>query len=156
MIDGKMVVYLSGPITGLTYADATSWREHALSRLTEGGLHVLSPMRGKKTLEVYYKDRNLPPGGHKRPATTDRALMKRDYADCQRADIILVNFLEATERSIGSSFELGWVTFKGKFVVVCVKPDGVHNHGFVRAVSDVIVDDLDRAIDCIIEWAGSL
>ena len=121
MIDGKMVVYLSGPITGLTYAGAVSWREHATVRLTEGGLHVLSPMRGYQSLEAHYREKELPPGGHRRAAITDRALMKRDYADVHRAEILLVNFLEARERSIGSSFELGWATYKGKFVVVCMR-----------------------------------
>jgi len=38
-------VYLAGPITGLTYNGATTWREDARSYLAAKGITAYSPMR---------------------------------------------------------------------------------------------------------------
>ena len=151
-LDHPYTCYLSGPISGLSYEGATGWREHATAVLTEAGIHVLSPMRGKRSLS---HQGMMKPGGYRRPAFSDAALKARDLADVRRSDVILVNFEAANEKSLGTTFELGWSDILGgKFVVIVMSEDNCHSHGFVRESADVIVKTLDEALDCIVEWAG--
>jgi len=155
MLEGRNAVYLSGPITGQTYEEAIAWREMVAGRLMEAGFVVLSPMRRKEALARRFKDKELPPGGFRRPSLLDIALFRRDFLDVHRADIVLVNLLGAEDKSIGSVFELGWATNKGKLIVIVMDKDGnPHDHGFIKAVADVILDDLDKAVEMIIEWGS--
>ena len=45
------LVYLAGPITGLTFDGCTDWREYAKKSLAEAGIDGLSPMRAKDYLK---------------------------------------------------------------------------------------------------------
>ena len=149
-------VYLSGPITGLTYEEAMSQRQEVTARLTDAGMRVLSPMRGKSYLSHQFGSKPLPSGGYRRPALGDRAIMRRDWMDVvKRADVIFVNLLTAEKVSIGTVFEIAWTVNAGKFVVVLLPKEGVHDHAFIRASADVILHDLEDGIQCVIDWAGS-
>jgi len=156
-MDGQPVtVYLSGPITGLTYEEAMAQRQEVTARLTDAGMRVLSPMRGKSYLSHQFASRPLPSGGYKRPALSDRALLRRDWMDVvKRADVIFVNLLNTKEVSIGTVMEIGFTVNAGKFVVVVLPKENIHDHAFVRAAADVILHDLEEGIQCVLDWAGA-
>ena len=46
-------VYMAGPISGLNYDGATSWRDYAKQRLEAGGqIRALSPLRHQENLKT--------------------------------------------------------------------------------------------------------
>ena len=144
-----MKVYLSGPISSMTFTGASDWRTWAATVLGPAGFTVLDPMRGKSFLsnqktierEVYEQT--------KRVDLSDKALVNRDHSDVVAADIVLVNLLPAERVSIGTMFELAWAKAYQKIVVIVMEPGNIHDHPFVREAG-VIFDDLERAVDYIV------
>lgn len=151
-----MKVYLSGPITGLTFKQAESWREHAAHRLlTEGGFEIRDPLRGKAASllpgsrqQLAYK--NYP----KIPEMTGKAFVMRDHWDVESCDAVLCNLIGAKAVSIGSVFELAWAMDMHKLIVIVMEEKGnTHDHAFVRE-SGLVFHDLDVAIDYLLYCAG--
>lgn len=145
----RPLVYLSGPITGLSFAAGTDWREHARRRLDDFGITGLSPLRGKDYLsgrgEIF--DRMAA----EEAASQDAALVARDRFDTTRADFMLCNLLDAKQVSIGTMVELGWADAARVPVVLVMEPLGnIHEHAFVRQLAGYRVKRLDDAIDLIV------
>lgn len=142
-------VYLSGPISDMTFKGASDWREVMTSIFQHNGFRVLDPMRGKSFLsnqksikrEVYEK--------MKRPDLSDKALVNRDHADVGDAEIIIVNLLPAKKVSIGTMFELAWAMHLRKIVVILMQEGNPHDHPFVRE-SGVVFERLDQAIEYVL------
>lgn len=112
-------VYLAGPISGLTFAGCTDWREHALLKLLEHNIRGWSPMRAKEALASMESISGH--GGeysHMGPFATPQGVMARDRFDCHRADVVLVNFVGAKTVSIGTVMEIAWANQKHTPVVV--------------------------------------
>ncbi len=86
------MVYLAGPITGLTYDTATDWREMARGFLETYNITGISPMRAKeylgaeKRIEGSYEDTAL---------SSAKGITTRDRWDVSRSDVMLVNLLDA-------------------------------------------------------------
>ena len=111
------LVYLAGPITGCSYAQSRhGWRVSARKQLnplhdsTGIRIDVASPLRNKGFLEgeIAIKGdadayRHVANG-----LAAPKGIVTRDRWDCQRADLVLVNFLEAQRVSIGTCIEFGW------------------------------------------------
>src|SRR5271157_1829498 len=101
------LVYLAGPITGLTYQGCTDWRQKAMDYLAEYGIQGLSPLRAKDyllnetSIADTYDDTIL---------SSQRGIFARDKFDCERSDVIFVNLLGAQRVSIGTVMEIGWAT----------------------------------------------
>jgi nucleoside 2-deoxyribosyltransferase len=94
-----MLVYLAGPIGGLSYNEATNWRDQAATDLAPFGIKCLSPMRGKDYLReeailkgTGYDDTLL---------SNNRAIVTRDRMDVTNCDALLMNLLGAPQVSIG-------------------------------------------------------
>lgn len=149
--------YLAGPITGLTYDEATDWREKIAFDVECAGFHPLSPMRGKERFKDY---------GKILPGTFDeeQAAVQRDLYDIRRAHVVLINLLDAKRVSIGTMCELGYAHALGKFIIVALPKvetltDNkgreykhgyyVHEHLFVRELASQVVDSLDAALDTL-------
>lgn len=145
----RQSVYLSGPISGRTFADATGWREDAATLLTGAGFRVLDPMRGKSFLstqkvierEVYESVHN--------PILSDKALVNRDYADVMSSDIVLANLHGATAVSIGTTCEVALAHYLHKLVVLVIEPGNVHDHPFIREAG-ITFNGLSGALDYIL------
>jgi hypothetical protein len=141
----KPKVYLSGPITGCTYEQATGWREEATRRLWPD-IRTFSPMRGLEdkvghSYLDFYQDH---------PTQNQQSATARDRFDVRQSDLILVNLLGALDRvSIGTIMEVAWADAFDKFIIVAMEGDdrNPHYHAMVRAVSSIVVTDLDEAID---------
>lgn len=95
------LVYLCGPITGMTYGDARyGWREYAAKRIADAtaaptwngeAVQVISPMRAKNYLN---RETRLAAMGYAGSAmSSPKGITTRDRYDVQRADVILANLL---------------------------------------------------------------
>lgn len=119
----KPLVYLAGPISGLSYGGATDWREYA-AKMLEPEVKGLSPMRNKQFLSHLS---NISGTGedykHISPLATARGVMTRDRFDCTRCDVLLVNFLGAKEASIGTCMEIAWADLS-RIPIVCAIENG--------------------------------
>lgn len=128
------VIYLSGPISNLRPGAATGWRREVSDQLTAAGFTVASPMRGTQTYHSPRKKIRPAEYPTSLPAMSDRALVDRDLHDVTRADIVLVNFIGATEKSLGTIAEAAWcLLLPTVLCVIAVEPGSLHDHPFTRS-----------------------
>jgi nucleoside 2-deoxyribosyltransferase len=135
-------VYLAGPIAGLTVADGQSWRDDVAAALAGIGITCFSPLRGKARVIVGA----VPTGPLPHPLTTDAAVMRRDYFDCMRADVVAVHLAGAKRVSVGTCMELAWAYAAHKPVVATFEDGDMHDHPMVRAAVSHRARDLDELV----------
>lgn len=147
----NFLVYLAGPISGLTYDQGQDWREYAMANLPQE-IHGMSPLRAKRerlgdagVIEGSYEDD---------PMTSVSGITWRDKFDCMRADAVLFNLLGATRVSVGTMLEYGWASAARPnpiIVTVIEKAGNVHDHPMVRGVTTHRVETLDQGLK-VLEW----
>src|SRR3990167_5456707 len=138
----SLQVYLSGPITGKPFDEATNWRHDAMVELHIAGFKVRDPLRGK-SFSPYKAEAN--------PTLSDKALHDRDILDVISSDILLVNFMNATQVSIGTVIEIAIGAYLNKLVVIAApKDDKFHNHPFIRVEATVIFHTFEEALRYVI------
>jgi len=141
----RFLVYLAGPITNLSWASSTSWRDYVCEQFPEeiGGL---SPLRTKQYLQTSDAIKDSYEDGEW-VLSTQRGLYARDRFDCTRADVVLVNLLGATTVSIGTTMEIAWAAGHNIPVVLIMEKRGnIHEHAMIREACPFRVDDLDDGI----------
>lgn len=138
-----MRIYLAGPISGCQFGECTDWRKEFSSMMPDS-IQCISPMRGKEflraqgTIEGDYPDLG--------PLATSRGIMTRDFFDCTRCDIVLVNFLQSGDRvSIGTCMEIAWAYMGRKPLILVSKPDNIHNHPMISEATGFRVETLREA-----------
>jgi nucleoside 2-deoxyribosyltransferase len=141
----KPIVYLAGPVTGLSYAQVTTWRTEAKRRLAPN-VECADPMRGFEHLQ---HETRLKHTYTDHPFTTRRGIMMRDYFDVCRSTALLVNMLDAPEVSKGTIMELAWAFHLRKPVIVIMEPHGnLHDlHPMLLEAYDFRVPTLDEGIE---------
>lgn len=149
-----MRVYLSGPISGLTPAEASEWRDYATERLVgDGDFIVRDPLRGtarKFPKRRKFVRRNYPDV----PDMTGKAFVMRDYYDTMTCEAILCNLLGSKIVSIGSVCELAWAMSARKIVVIVMEEKGnIHDHEFLKECG-LVFNNLDTAIDYLLSCGG--
>lgn len=148
----QFLVYLAGPITGLTYGACTDWREYAKNRLYEmsdGRIEALSPMRYKEFLKGMTMEYSHYP---QHVLSQKGGITKRDKFDCRRSDLVLMNLLGAPKVSIGTMIEVGWTDMADNPIVLCLEPKGnVHEHGILDQTCPFRVPSLDEGIELTIK-----
>lgn len=146
------LIYLAGPITGLTYGTACDWRTYVRECLNQRGVRTISPMRGKTYLEGVGE---LKPGNDYADLhvmSSSRGLTTRDRFDVMRADAVFVNFLGAERVSIGTVGEIFWADAFRKPVVVCMEDEGnVHDHAMINELTGYRVPTIDEGVD-VVRW----
>jgi len=146
-------IYLGGTITGLSYAEAVARRNEIAEPLVELGFPIHSPMRGKR--RYLSAEKKIASGGYAFPMSSDRAIFDRDHWDVvHRSTILIFDFLDATEKSLGSIMEIAWGAEYRKFIILIMEPGNIHDHAFVRAAATVIVKTREEAVKLVMEWAG--
>lgn len=128
----RPVVYLAGPINGLTYEQAIAWREEL--RLLLPGFTILSPMRGKADLA----GTGILKGPYGQSLLCrPEAIVMRDLTDVDRADLLIVNGLQGT---LGTAIEVGYAVARQKPVVL-IEPleSSLRLHPFARRLPRVIL-----------------
>lgn len=138
--------YAAGPIGGISYEDATLWRQTAVKELSAAGIDVFSPMRGKEFLK---NEKNLTwmMDHWENPMATSKGIMARDFNDCSTADALLV-YLKGTERaSMGTVMEIAWAFDRKIPVVVVAEKTNIHvNHPMLVEAINFRVDTLEEGL----------
>lgn len=141
----KFLVYLAGPITGLTYDGCTEWRDTVKDKVSTSIL-TMSPMRGKQHLKEKTKDGFIGDHYDDMVLATVKGINTRDYNDVKRSDAILVNLLGAEKVSIGTVMEIAWAR-AFSIPVVCVMEEGnVHQHAMLNYACGYIVNSLEEGM----------
>lgn len=136
-----MKIYLAGPITGLSYAESTDWRDQ-FEKLVPG-IQCLSPMRGKGYLA---KEHSIAKDYPASVLSCQRGIMTRDFFDCIRADAVVVNLLGAKTASLGTVMEIAWSFQAQKPVIAVIEEEGnPHEHPMIREAFGFRVKTLEEA-----------
>ncbi len=141
----KKRVYLAGPISGLTHDESVSWRQQAADFLRSNGIDVYSPMRAKE----YLRDAGVLEGEYKIGLfSSSRNIMTRDHDDCRKSDIVIANFLGATQRaSIGSCMEAAWCyAYRVPLITVIEDEGNIHDHPMMNEAFGYRVNNIEDAL----------
>lgn len=140
----KKLVYLAGPIAGLTHDEAQDWRDQVAAKLDSTGTECLTPMRGKGFLKGYGTiHHNINAG----PAANSKGITRRDMFDTLRATCLFVNLKDAKRVSIGTCMELAWAYQKQIPTIVIMEPGNVHEHVMITEACTYIVPTVEEGID---------
>jgi nucleoside 2-deoxyribosyltransferase len=140
----KFIAYLAGPITGTSYGESTDWRETAREKLGPAILGM-SPLRAKDYLK---HETSIGDSYEDSVLSCSRGIMTRDFNDCQRADILIVNLLDSQRVSIGTVMEIAWAYSNRIPVIAIMEPAGnLHDHAMIREAIGFRVTTLDEAIE---------
>lgn len=155
----QYLAYLAGPISGCSFNGCTNWRDYVIGRLPPE-IQGLSPMRGKTYLQgldkisTHVSERHALNEDSKvkhlsQVMSGSRGIMTRDFNDCRRSDVILVNLHGADKVSIGTVMEIAWAK-AFNIPVICVIDDGnLHDHPMINECVGFRVKNLDDAIDVL-------
>ena len=149
------VVYLAGPIAGLTYGEGQDWRE-AICKLFPDEIKGMSPLRAKSQrlaragiINDSYEDC---------PLTSQAGITMRDRNDCMRADAVVFNMLGAKTVSIGTCIEFGWADAFRRPTVLIMEPTGnLHDHPMVKQVSGFrcySIEEAAQVVEAVLLPAG--
>lgn len=146
----RPIVYLAGPITGLTYEGSVEWRDWFAQSLGQNGIAASSPMRCKEALRTVGV---LEATCGQHPGHNARTVMTRDRFDATHCDVLLANLLGAERVSIGTCMELAWADLARIPTVVIMEPDGTnpHEHAMITEAIGFRVADLDSALRTVVE-----
>lgn len=133
----KHTVYLSGPMGGCTFEEMTVWREYVETRLHSPRVECTLPTRSFTPTHT--------------PKETDRWVNRRDFFDCTRASVVLVNLLGMKTISIGTIMEIAWAYQKQIPVVVVCEMDGPQNHPMLKDSITQEARTLDEGINFVKE-----
>ena len=139
----KKLLFLAGPLTGLSYEEALAWRTE-VERKLPSDIVAFSALRKKHYLsdETVLKDSYAD-----RPLSTPRGTITRDRNDVLRCDALFVNLLGAKQVSVGTMFELAWADLKRIPIVIVMEQGNINDHAFVREVAGYVAQSIDEGID---------
>jgi nucleoside 2-deoxyribosyltransferase len=141
----KPTLFLSGPITGLSYNEVVAWRDMVRAELQSCGIICFSPMRGFK--EWLGGETKIKESYQENPSGTDAAITDQDYFDVARCDVLMVNLLNTKEISKGTLFEIAWAyQLRKPLILVIEKQGNVHEHPMVRRAATYRVDTVADGI----------
>ena len=154
----KPKVYLAGPITGLSYAEARNGWRVELWRMLRDDIDCFSPMRTKDFLAGQDKLRG-DPAMYDNPLATANGILTRELNDVKRCDLMIANFLGAEKVSIGTCVEFGFAYSLRKPVILVIEngpgPElkdipkswrpNCHAHAFLTAIASDRVDNFEDA-----------
>jgi nucleoside 2-deoxyribosyltransferase len=146
----KRMIYLAGPITGLTHDEARyGWRTEFKEMLEGMGLDHIScnsPMRGKEFL----KDHGVLSSGHDYPAhamATPEGITTRDYNDVRECSAMVACYLESNNKpSLGTAAEFGYCWALQKPIITVGPEDEINvRHLMLKRMTGYRVDNLEDA-----------
>jgi nucleoside 2-deoxyribosyltransferase len=145
MIFPSKIIYLAGPITGLTHDEARyGWRKEFQSLMPEW-IHCNSPMRGKEFL----KDHGVLSSGHDYPEhamATSEGITTRDYNDVKNCDAMIACYLESAGPSLGTAAEFGYA-HAHQIPIIAIGPADEINirHLMLKRMAGYRLDTLEEA-----------
>lgn len=149
-------VYLSGPITGLTYKEARySWRAGFTKLLQELGgkrITVLSPMRHEGHLAEMKKLPILPDNLPSHLFSHSKMIVMKDFLDIDESTIMVVNLLGAKQVSEGTLIELGYARKAGKTIIIIREEElaaNPHRSPFLKEIG-IMVPTMEEAAAIVV------
>ena len=144
-------IYLAGPITGLSYEDATNgWRKQ-FTKMMPNHIICFSPMRGKKYLKKETELDGRPDSYRTHAMATAKGITTRDRNDVKNTDLMVVNFQNTERVSIGTCVEFGWAdAFRKPLIMITDENDQIHNHIMLHEIAGYIVYSLEEAAELAI------
>lgn len=140
-------VYLAGQIGGLSYDEASIWRQIATNDLKEANIEAYSPLRFKEFLR---KEGILSTQPYtESPLANQRGILTRDHWDCMSADLILVYLYDAKVISMGTVMEIAFGHAYRKPIVAVMESGNIHEHAMVNEAIDFRVSNLYEALDIV-------
>lgn len=138
----KPLIYAAGPISNLTYEQATVWRDVLTDKLGDH-FEVLSPMRDKEFL----RDAGAIVGSYENNLF-GRAdfVMASDILDIERANAMVIYNPHPFRMSFGTPFEAGWAA-KSQKPIICIfhQDEPLRKHPFIlRCPFLIVVETLDE------------
>jgi hypothetical protein len=138
------LVYLAGPISGLTYDDGQTWREYVAANLPKE-IRAISPLRAKSQrlarvgiINDSYEDN---------PLTSQNGITTRDRMDCCRSNLVFANFLGAQKCSAGTPIEFGWADLlRIPIIMIMEKQGNPYDHPMMRSIAGWRVETVDGGI----------
>lgn len=124
-------VYLAGAIYGVSYKDATEWRNQVDSSLCKFRWQVLNPMNGKESLT----DSSFLGMEYDHPLMNARAIVDNDLFHVQQASVLLANLtvLPQDGYMTGTQLEIGYALALNKLVYIVAEPNSVFaKHPFIK------------------------
>jgi len=179
------LIYLAGPITGLSWEAATKWRKDLIEKFKDASTGrinyiALSPLRGKEYLE---NETDIKDSYQNHRMSTPKAITERDLNDVRRSDLVIVNFIGADRVSIGTVLEIGAAKALNVPIILVIEdpseylPLGqemfslsgntsasvtyiatkknVHDHSMVRESASLITSHIDDAFDFALHLLGN-
>lgn len=142
-----MRVYLAGPISGCTYDQCTDWRNEFTKVIEQWGAEALSPMRGKD----YLSDGKIIDGSYDETILSNaQAILNRDFWDCCRSDVVLVNVKGAERVSIGTVMEIAFAyTKRIPVILLSDTTNNVHHHPMVMQAVAFKVWTVEQALNTL-------
>lgn len=129
-------VYLAGRISGISYTQATTWRNKTQAFLEKQGFKVLNPMRGKESLS---DSEAIPlPKQPENPALDPLTIFQRDVSDIEQSDILFARLDPGF--SLGTPWEIGFAFARYKRIILIV-PETLRYHPFVVGTTDEVFSD---------------
>lgn len=148
-------VYLAGPISGLTYEEASEWRDEIKNALESDGIKCLKPLRAAVHLRNHkglLTDCEIIPGleGAVIAMSTPKGVVTRDRFDATHCSVMLLNLFGSKKISIGSMVEIGWANANNIPIVLIMEDDGnLHDHAFVTECCQFRVTQISDAIHIV-------
>lgn len=148
----KPLVYLAGPITGLSYKECVSWREDMTTSCSHA-FDFLSPMRNKQFLQSKKTIENTP-DLEDHLETSQRGIFARDMTDVSRCDVLFVNLLNTKKVSIGTIVEITTAYHQKTPIILVTDPDNIHTHPFIKEMCPFTVHNMEDGIDLLFNLFG--
>jgi nucleoside 2-deoxyribosyltransferase len=139
-------VYLAGPIYGLSWDGASSWREEATRFLREYGIQGLSPLRAKDYLKD--EEKLAHHYGDIHPLSSPKGLTTRDRNDVRTSDLVIAYLKGADVASMGTCVEFGWADAWRKPIIMVADEGDLHEqHGMLSEIAGYKVPVLGDAVE---------
>ena len=153
----KKVIYLAGPIAGLTETEATTWRKDVSARLSDasnGNIIGISPLRCEpvKPGMTY-----TTPGAVDKMWSDPRAINAKNWLDTESSDLVLAYLpkqMNDRRPSIGTIIEIGWTLGLKKPLIVVSDDNQMLDHPLIECNAAWRLDNLDDAVEVIIGLFG--
>lgn len=145
-------VYLAGPITNKTIAEANDWRVPVTQALAQHGIVGVSPLRCEPPRGDRYTIANADP-----LFGTSRAIRSKNFFDVRRCDWTLAYMplhLNTPWPSVGTIGELVLAYGAGKSTILVSDDKRLTDHPVLRGAAGWILPKLDDAVEVLIGVLG--
>ena len=147
-----MKIYLAHPITGLSGEEVFTYYDEMRKTLSPY-YEILCPMMGKNSLRT---SASIEPDGYTFPLATNHAIFNRDKWMVKLSDVVFCDFTGSDKASIGCCMELAIAATLGKYIVVVMDKQNIHNHAFIKEAASVIYENSETALSYLTALSESI